>query len=192
MSTSIKYNNELGNEISYSQVNNLQEYFKVYLENNLPFKKERYQNGLLVNTSFYVTSLSQIDTILLTNPGVSFEYEHFVNGYKVKEYLSYNNNVLAYKRVLVYNSIDETICYCRYKLEGNVFIPEETEKYYYENGELKYKFDYINNNGTLYMIYDEVLYQSDIYPEDIGNTDITNFTWAGFEYYQNAEPIIPN
>jgi len=191
MSISIKYNNYLGDDISYSQVNNLQEYYKVFLENNLHFKEERYQNGLLVNTSFYVTSQSQIDTLLLTNPGVSFEYEHLVNGHKVKEYLSYNNSILAYKRILVYNSIGETICYCRYKLEGNIFIPEETEKYYYENGELKYKFDYINNDGNLYMIYDEEFYQSDIYPEDIGNSDKTDFTWTGFEYYQNAEPIIP-
>lgn len=191
MSISIKYNNELGKEISYSKACKLQEYFKVFLENNTPIKEERYQNGLLVDTSFYVTSQSQIDTILLTNPGVSFEYEYIVNGHRIKEYLSYNDNVLADKRVLVYNSLDETICYCRYKLEGTIFIPEETEKYYYENGNLKYKFDYLNNDGTLYMIYDEVFYQSDIYPEDIGNTEITNFSWAGFEYYQNALPIIP-
>jgi antitoxin component YwqK of YwqJK toxin-antitoxin module len=191
MSTSIKYNNDLGNEISSSQVDNLQEYFKVYLENNLPFKEERYQNGLLVNTSFNVTSQTQIDTVLLTNPGVSFEYEHLVNGFKIKEFLSYNNNVLAHKRILIYNSTDENICYCKYKLENNVFIPEEVEKYYYENGALKYKFDYSNNDLTLYMIYNYFDPQSDIYPQDIGNAAITNFTWIGFEYYQNAEPIIP-
>lgn len=36
MSISIKYNNEFGNEITFSQVNKLEEYYKVYLENNLP------------------------------------------------------------------------------------------------------------------------------------------------------------
>lgn len=191
MSISIKYNNKFGHEITFSQVNKVEEYYKVYVENNLPFKEERYQKGLLINTSFYVTSQSQIDTILLTNPGVSFEYEHLINGYKVKEFLSYNDNILAYKRVLVYNIDDKIICYCKYKLENNVFIPEETEKYYYENGERKYTFDYNNNVGTLYMIYDDLIYQSDIYPEDIGKTDKTDFIWTGFEYYQNAEPIIP-
>lgn len=36
MSISIKYNNELGKEISYSKASKLQEYFKVFLENNIP------------------------------------------------------------------------------------------------------------------------------------------------------------
>lgn len=191
MSISIKYNNEFGNEISFSQINKIENYSKIYSENDLPFKKERFQNGLLINISFYVTSQAQIDNILLINPNTSFEYEHMVYGSKIKEFLSYENNQLVCKGILAYNANGENIGYCEYKLENDVFIIETTEKYYYENGELKYTFDYNDNDGTLYMIYNYFDPQSDIYPEDIGNPDKTDFTWTGFEYYQNAEPIIP-
>jgi hypothetical protein len=192
MSISIKYNNEFNEEISNSQANQLENYSKVYFDNNLKSKIERYENGELVNTAFYVNSQSQINNILITNPNISFEFEHQVNGYNIKEYLSYNNGQLIHKSILVYNSDDKIICYCKYKLDNNVFVPESTEKHYYENGESKYTFDYNDNDGTLFMIYDDLIPQSDIYASDIGNTDITSFTWVGFEYYQNAEPIIPN
>lgn len=40
MSTYIKYNNEFGQEINPIQVNNLDYYSKVFIENNVPLKKK--------------------------------------------------------------------------------------------------------------------------------------------------------
>ena len=62
-------------------------------------------------------------------------------------------------------------------------------EYYYENNTLKYTFEY-DENGDCFIIYDETDDQKDIFAWEIGQPDVS-FTWQGFEYYEFAEPIIP-
>lgn len=189
MSSTIKYTNELGNEITSQQIKSVSSYSKIFTEYNIPVKKERYENNKLVDTLYYITSQQQLSTILSTNPTVSFNYKYLQNGFKILELLSYENNVLIGKSISVYDG-DNEICHRNYKLENKVATTLRTEKYYYDGNGLKYTFDY-NADGTCFLITDEQDYQADIYAWGIGDTDYTDFTWTGFEYYQFADPVIP-
>lgn len=190
MSTNVKYNNEFGQEINNLQAKKLEYYSKIFVENNLPFKEETYKNGNLINTSYYIGSQSQIETLLLINSQASFDLIYQMGNYKIHELLSYTNSKLISKRVLVYNSNEKNIYFRTYKQINNDFIPEQTEKYFYDIDQLKFSFEY-NNDGTCFIIRDEVNYQSDIFAWNIGNLDYTDFTWADLEYYKNADPMIP-
>ena len=81
------------------------------------------------------------------------------------------------------------ICFKKYEMEGSELICTIIEKSYFENGEKKYEFVY-NPDGSCFMIDSVQTFQEDIFAWDIGTSN-TDFTWDGFEYYRNTEPLIP-
>ncbi len=191
MSTSIKYQNLYGEEISLQQINNIDSFMKIFLTNNVPQNIDCYENGTLLSTSYVVTSQQEIDSILQKYPTVSFKYSYTVGNYHLEEYLSYNNNILSYRSInVIYN--ENIICNKLYKLnDTNNLVHYYTDKYYYlSNGTHKYTFDY-GPDGNCYIIHDEEFYQSDIYAWNIGVDPDVTFTWTGFEYYQNIDPLVP-
>jgi hypothetical protein len=191
MSTTIKYENYFGSEISVQQIQNIDSFLKIFLTNNIPSKVERYDNGELVNTTYIVSTLQEIDAVLEDSPSISFEYTYVDGNYKIVEYLSYDNGILTAKSIHVYSDENE-ICFKVYKLESGNLIHFSTEKYYsLPDGTEKYKFEY-DENGNCYIIHDEEYHQSDIYAWNIGVDPDVTFTWTGFEYYQFVEPTIPS
>jgi len=192
MSSSIKYSNELGNEITSQQIGNLDGYFKTYYENSQATKTEYYVNGALQNTSYIVQSQSDIDSILINNPTTSFEYLYNQSSYSINESTAYVEGILTEKRINVFNSTGGLICSKLYKLINNVLTDIKTEKYYYDsNNDAKYYFIY-NDDGTCFEIGDLQIDNADFYAWSIGVDPDVTFTWTGFEYYQNANPLIPS
>jgi hypothetical protein len=127
---------------------------------------------------------------LSINPNSTFDYIYNENGFKIHEIRSYQNNVLIDKVIKVYDLNDKIICYRDYEIEdGNILSYVTEKKYYDENENLLYSFDY-NEDGTCFLISNEQEDQADIYAWSVGEPDVS-FTWDGFEYYQNAEPLIP-
>lgn len=192
MNTTPKYTNEFGQEISHQQLSHGVSYYsKIYYENDLPIIEETYKDGELVNTSKFVSSENEISDELLNNPNATFDYIFYENGYKVHEIRSYIGGIIDSKTITVYNSDNKIICYRDYEIENGNFVSHRTEKSYYDtNGELLYNFDY-NDDGTCFLISNEQEAQADIYGWSVGDPDV-EFSWSGFEYYQFADPIIPN
>lgn len=191
MSITIKFTNQFGYEVTTHQLENISSYYRTFFEDNIPVKEERYENNELVNTSYFVSTLKEINDILFTQPTSSFDYTYTQNNFHIKESLSYQNGILVDKNISVFDNDQNNICYRKFIFQNGIGVPESTQKYYYINGELKYTFDY-NLDGTCFIISDEQDFQSDIYAWNIGNPDYTDFTWNGFEYYQFAEPLIPD
>ena len=74
---------------------------------------------------------------------------------------------------------------------NNTLTSLRTEKYYYDSsGQERYFFEY-NSDGTCFKIYDSINDDSDIYAWSIGVDSEISFIWTGFEYYLNADPLIP-
>lgn len=138
-----------------------------------------------------MNSQLQIQNILQIDPNARFKYKYEQSGYVVLNHLVYKNNILSEKIISVNDEFNNTICYQKNNLAGITPNYLTTEKYYYdETGEVKYKFEY-RVHGNCLMIYDEKIDQADVFPNTIGNPE-QSFTWTEFEYYQFAEPLIPN
>jgi hypothetical protein len=191
MSTIIKFQNEFGHEITQDQINNgLSYYSKVFYENGKPTIEETYNYGELVNTSKYVSNEMEIVNELAMNPNSTFDYIYYDNGFKLHEIRSYQNNILIDKVLKVYDSSNKMICYRDYEIEdGNILSYVTEKKYYDENENLLYSFDY-NENGSCFLISNEQEGQADVYAWSVGEPGVS-FIWQGFDYYQNADPVIP-
>lgn len=191
MNIVIKFQNEFGHEISQQQINNgLENYSKVFYKDGELTMEETYSNGILVNTSKYVSSKIEIANELLINPNATFDYIYYESAYRLHEIRSYQKGILIDKVVKVYDLNNKIICYRDYEIEEGDIISYSTEKKYYdENENLLYSFDY-NDDGSCFLIVNELEDQADIYAWSVGEHGV-NFTWQGFEYYKNAEPLIP-
>ncbi|RRJ92887.1 hypothetical protein [Flavobacterium macacae] len=161
-----------------------------FINEKIIFEK-RYQDDQLYQTLYYAYSQYEITDILKNEINATIVYEYFENSFKITEYKNHKDGIETDKNVSVENSNGECICFTKYKLvDGQLSqISTETDKNYYETGELKYVFEY-NEDGSCFMIHNYQDPQGDIFGWDIGKPDI-KFTWEGFEYYKNAEPIIP-
>jgi len=191
MTTQIKYTTNYGVEVSMAQMQGLNSFTKQYIIDKILFKEEIYKENQLIGTLFYVSSQLQIQNILQTDPNARFKYKYEQSGYVVLNHLVYKNNVLSEKIISVNDESNNTICYQKNNLPGITPNYLTTEKYYYdETGEVKYKFEY-RADGNCLMIYDEQIDQADVFPNTIGNPD-QSFSWIGFEYYEFAEPLVPN
>ena len=155
-------------------------------------QRDYYVNGTLQNTSYVVTSQSDLDSILNNSPNTSFEYQYNQSSFNVVELRSYTASVLIDKRINVLNAAGGLVCSSFYQLLNGILTMVSTEKYYYDiNNEDKYYFIY-NADGSCFHISDLQVDDADFYAWSIGVDPDVTFTWSGFEYYQNANPLIPN
>lgn len=164
--------------------------FETYSENDIIIHKKTYINGELSNISFYAYSEADIDRLVHAENGtVSITFMYHQNTYKVTENLTYIDHLLTDKRITVEDANTNIICYKKYEPKDGLLTCVLTDKSYYKDNVNIYDFEYYPD-GSCFMITSVQTYQEDIFAWDIG-TDATNFTWNGFEYYQNAEPLIP-
>jgi antitoxin component YwqK of YwqJK toxin-antitoxin module len=188
-----KYINENGIEISIEKESSeyLPEYlFETYSENGKKIYQNTYKDGELSNVSFYAYSNEEVQTILDKKEGnASITFIYYQNSYKIKEQLAYTDKKLIGNMITVQDRNENHICFKKYELKDSELVCTTTDKSYYENGEEKFAFIY-NEDGSCFMIDRVGTYQEDIFAWDIGTSN-TDFTWNGFEYYKNVDPLVP-
>ena len=190
MSEITLYLNEYGTEVSSSEALKLKTFYKKILNGSDELRWEVYRKGILVKTSYYISSHSEIQAILVLNPDASFSLKTLADNYHVTESLSYENGSRAGKSITVKDiRIDKIICHQPYDILTDQPIHTATDKFYYENGLDKYQFNY-SADGSCFEIQQEE-YQEDFYAHNIGKDPDITFTWTGFEYYQFSDPYLP-
>lgn len=187
------YTDANGNRISIQkeEIDSLPGYLiETYSENDIIIHEKTYKNGLLKNISFYAYSEEEITSIVIKNNGnVSIVYQYHQNSYTISETLTYCDHTLILKMATVKDCDNNIICFKKYEPKNDVLTCTITDKSYYQDGINIYDFEY-NPDGSCFIITSVQTYQEDIFAWDIG-TDNTDFTWNGLEYYQNAEPLVP-
>jgi hypothetical protein len=191
MSTTINYTNELGKPITEQQLNNISFYRKNTFEDNILKKVETFDEGVLTHSLYYVENNENLNLLIdkFKNRKTTFYVNLAINGiYTQYEALTYFNNQLIEKALLLDKNNDLTICYKEINPLDNSIIT--WEKYFYKpNGDLFILFTY-KSNGELYSMID--FSKEDGTGERLYNSsDVINFDWTGLEYYQNGNPIIP-
>jgi hypothetical protein len=160
-----------------------------YFENGNLTYRTRSENDQILSVEHFAFSVDQINRLIDKNTTISIIYRTWENGCEIDEYIDYKDKVVTSKRISVTNKFGDCICFRYIQLEKGEIKGSSTEKSFFENGELNYLFDY-NPDGTCFRINNYQTDQEDISSWDIG-TDKTNFTWKGFEYYQFADPLVP-
>ncbi|MEG1589248.1 hypothetical protein [Chryseobacterium sp.] len=165
-------------------------YFETYFENGKAKFEKQYENGELNNISFYAYSNDEIESILKDKKGNVFVTFIYIDRYyKITENLTFRENNIISKTITVQDQNEDQICFKKYELKNSDLVCTITDKSFYENGSEKFAFIY-NDDGSCFMIDRVGAYQEDIFAWEIGTSE-TDFTWDGFEYYRNAEPLIP-
>lgn len=185
------YTNEYAEEISPEQANKLHTYYVRIFENNVETKHEAYSNGLLISTSYKITSHNDVNGILLTNPNASFSLAHNEGDFRIYEEISYRDGLLESKTKMAEKN-KNIICYHVYDVVTDMPIHLKTEKSYFDHDGLEIYSFYYNEDGTCFEIIKPQEYQTDFLASQIGHKPDIDFTWEGFEYYQNSLPLIPN
>ncbi len=192
MST-IKYTNDLYEEVSFQEAQQLDIYNEIVEDDNKNLVNT-YKNGKLINTNYSITSYEEMDELLRSNPYASFSVYSFVNNYSVYDMLDYLDNQVKSKIKIVNDNSGNTICFQKYDPKTELPNYLDTDKSYYDASGLEiYKFVY-NADGSCFSIDRVQLIEpgSEFMAKNIGTDHDINFTWKGFEYYQNAEPLIPH
>ena len=190
MSTKI-YKNQYGHEINENQIDYTEIYYKEIHESGIKKIVEHISENETTHISYYLSTTETIAAVLLqfSNKKITFVSTSFSNTYKVEEQFYYENSNLLMKSKNILDSNGNAICFQKLDIVTNSPILGSTEKIFINaNGSRKYFFDY-NDDGTCFIINDYEL-DEQILPSTIGQPNI-DFTWVGFEYYQNALPIIP-
>ena len=157
--------------------------------NGVPFTRIHRRKGMEETISYFVFSTEEKDRILALRGTISIIFKKQERVYSIAEYSTYVDHTLTHKSISVNNNNEEDICHQFFQIKDGDITSVSTEKWYYEDGEEKYLFEY-NDDGTCLMIDSVQTYQEDIFGLDIG-TPRTSFTWDGFSYYQFATPLVP-
>jgi hypothetical protein len=188
----IIYKNLYDIEISKNQAEQSDMYYKTSIINRVEKITERYENNTL-DRIFYKLDDGEDMNIVLSRYGnqkISIEKDHSIGVYTWGETYSYNNGILDERLLTVKNISGNLIAFQRIDINTGLPILGSTEKYYHDSsGERKYLFDY-DDTGNCFMLVDEQEFGGDVLAANIGQPDVY-FTWAGFEYYQHANPLVP-
>ncbi len=201
--TTFKYFDYNSNIILEENLLSNEGYYKVHLNDNDEIKiVECIENNKTDYIDYYLEKTESIDDIFKQFP--NFDYITFyTNKEKKSKYSKYDvlvidkSKMVQNRRIQVYSNLllpiydraldlntNETIFF-----EKRFNIPEKC---------ITYEFEYEAKTGNFsrLTIYDPLMYvdtsNNTIYPIDIGiGKNDYNFDWEGFEYYKNAEPILP-
>lgn len=189
--TTYIYKNQYGVEVNENQIDNLDTYYKVTLISSTEKIVELIENNVVSHISYNLETSETIASLLPSymDRQVSFIAQNFVNNYLIKELKLYDLGQLELTSKTVYDVNNKIICFQKSDINTNTPILATTEKRYYDSsGTEKYFFDY-NDDGSCFMVYD-CEFDEEILASTIGQPNV-DFTWVGFEYYQNALPVIP-
>lgn len=185
------YKNKYGNTINEVQANTSELYYREKLIDNNKQIVELVKNNKVAKVDYYIGIGDDFNDLLpqYADQTVCFHKKTIVNNYIVLDNYLFEKNVLIGKSNTVLNSDEEPICFQKRDINSNEPILGSTEKSFYDSNNVeKYIFDY-NDDGICFMIED-LQNNDEILASNIGQSNVS-FTWSGFEYYQNALPIIP-
>ena len=194
----IKYTNEYSDSITESQAINIGTFTKHFFISDKLKKNEHYTDGNIQYVEYFL-EIDEEDIQIrsqYSNIGITFYKEEIIQG----NYRKYNvedqdpDGTISSKRIEVLDQNNDIIYSSVLDVDTNE-VETIFKSAYDDNGEYLYEFEY-NLDGTLdqvdIMISDDYHPTGTFRPEDIGVDPELQFSWEGFEYYQNAEPIIPN
>jgi hypothetical protein len=188
----IIFENIYGAALSQSQAVQLDTFYKVLLVNGRMKVTERYEKNTLDRIFYKLEAGEDMNTVLSRygNQKISIEKSQFIGEYIKCETFSYNNGILDGRLLTVSNGSGNLIAFQRIDINTELPILGSTEKYYHDSsGERKYLFDY-DDTGECFMLVDEQEFGGDVLAVNIGQPGVY-FKWAGFEYYQHANPLVP-
>ena len=205
MSTIIKYKNSQNNFITYQQVLMLDDYEKVYMENDVIIKEETFYKEELMGVSIFNNTESH--QVLINNNQFSgykwiniVEITNYTNEYKLYKRYGYNLNGVLNGINLELEDTNKNIIAFGYKNVSGNYEYNRTRKYYFDNsinpnGEL-FECTY-KDNGELWGLYwnnehinnsgqdSIVLWDT---PEDLQQLiDLTGMSQELAEYYMSSE-----
>lgn len=190
MSVSVNYTNEYGEIISSQQLNYLNYFEKHYFIDNLLKKKEVYKDGTLFKLLYYTSNEENPMELIesFKNTKVTLYTNKISYGrYNQYESLTYDKSILTNKSILIIEGLEKIICEKKVSILDNTTI--EYEKYFYENDELIYLFQFQNNGDLKSIIHFDDLNGTEEFYND--SQKALEFDWTNLLYYKRGEPIVP-
>ncbi|KGO86107.1 hypothetical protein Q765_12380 [Flavobacterium rivuli WB 3.3-2 = DSM 21788] len=190
----ISYTDFSGKKLEIDQLPDIEDYIKVFKENNRLQKKEFYIDNLFIN-EFYFIEYGKSHRELLSLNLISIkicEIEYLTSNYTKNHNHSYYNSTLNSKSISIYIN-NKSIFYQEICIEDNSAIYNKTKKYYESDGRYEFIFQY-NHTGHLAWVIvsnDSLTFYEQYRPSDLDL--IPNFEWweKYSSYYLNAEPAVP-
>ena len=199
MSLELKHLDQNWQPISEKESGDIGFFVKQFWEEDILRIEEIYENDSLTHINYYLDvdqnpntylNLAQAPNLsIFTNPIFKYHYKK----YDVHVFI---NGELKNKRLQVFTKDYRHI----YDKSYDVFTGEVNyfeKNLYIEEPNLTYEFQY-NDDGVFkkLTIYDpENIVDTDdhtIYPHTVGiGKNPYDFAWEGFEYFESAEPVIP-
>jgi hypothetical protein len=173
----ILYQNINDEKVNPEEISGLDQYYIVFIENQIILRKEFYIDNILIHISHYKNIEEKEDEIisLYNNIGVFYSIIEKINlsNYTIEIVKEYSGTVLTSHSRYLYNSINNLICEEHIDLSTGLPKFKETEKYFYDSEKDDY-FPIIivsfNENGSLDVIQydsyrfdgqDEVIFSED-------------------------------
>ncbi|RRJ92886.1 hypothetical protein [Flavobacterium macacae] len=202
MATTTKYLNGFAESITANQASVINEYIKQTLINNKLKFEEVFDKQKLVHINYYLDHSENPNQIRqkYSNFTISFFKNEVISGiYRRYDKETYNlKNELIEKHIEVYNDGSPYPIYYRALDPLTSQLVYFEKSYFDEQNNITYEFIYDDLTGNfekLTVLDPNNVVDTDhhiILPNEIGvGNNPYNFTWQGFEYYKNAEPIIP-
>ncbi len=193
----IEYRSDDNKRLSSEQVLKNKAYYELYKVDGYRRRELFFKNGELQHVEYYASvDESDVGVLSLYANVIVCIYRLIteVNGYRRYDGIIYSpEGVILQKEIMIYNSFDQFVYSANINtLDGS--LSNVTKWAYGPEGELDYEFDY-NNTGDFIKCHihkiDDENPNGYFKPEDIGVRADVSFTWEGNEYYQHAEPKIP-
>lgn len=190
MMTTIQFKDFFGNEMSKEEAEASAQYSIETFVNGAIKKIEYIEGGMLEITYYHLDISEHINELLplYCDKNVSFSITTDIGSYHIEDISLYKQGILKEKKKWVINNKNQYICLQKFDIATGRLIHNATEKYYKDETSA-YTFEY-DESGHCFMIHNETEGQEDIFGFEIGSEQCS-FTWKGFEYYQNSEPLFP-
>lgn len=186
----IKYENEDEQLISVQQKDALSKYYKTYIINGLPKKKEFYKEGEIIDVIFYKETETVNQIFILYPDIISFDIRErtVVGNYFQVENKSYLNGVLKHLEVFIIDIHGNMIYSDERDISTGIIVTKESSKYYYINNDFsKFCTFYYKSNGEVLEMYNEfaIRIRWDHLPSYFDGE------WQNMTYYHNTTPLTP-
>jgi hypothetical protein len=202
-----EYLNENYKKITAQQAEMCSEFIEVYYDNSgLPKKNLTFNNGKLEWVEYFLGNEENPNIVLQQYEGVgrmALYKNAVISGIYRKYDVEYydSNQILERKSIEVFKgfNVDENLPIYLKTIDPVTDAVIYFEKAFYDNeNNLTYIFTYDSDTGNFINLnIEDPAFYVDTDDHDFGSDDIGignnpyDFDWEGFEYYQNAEPVIP-